>query len=168
MLTRLLVGLCLLHFALAEADTIIKFDYDESIMQGKTLQRVERVVDVNTTLVLVCCHIWSKFQDMGVFFDLPYPQYIKAAYAINWGSSYACVLAARLMIDGKEDRFFRTHVAHVDYPSVRASGEIYLPAGRHEAVVEYRTDCNYKLNPFDSDWPLAAFKLSYFKIVPSS
>lgn len=80
------------------------------------LQTVERVVDVNAITKLACCHVWTPFRDMSMLFDLPYPQYVQFSYNINWGSSGPCCLAARLIVDGKEDRAFLSHTAHMEYP----------------------------------------------------
>lgn len=105
---------------------------------------------------------------MDIFINLPYPQYIKAVYAINWGGSYACSLAARLIIDGKEERGFRCHNAALQWPQVHRYGEVYLSAGQHQIVVEYRNSCDGVMNPFATEWALAYFKLSYYQLVPSS
>ena len=101
-------------------------------------------------------------------FNLPYPQYIKAVYAINWEGSGPCSLAARLIIDGKEEKGFRCHNAALQWPQVHRYGEVYLSAGQHEAVVEYRNSCNSVMNPSATDIFIAYFKLSYYQLVPSS
>lgn len=76
MLAKLLIGLCLLQLALSEATTSTTVDFTESFLQGKKLQRIDRVVDVNTTFQLLTTGAWSKFRDMSVFFDLSYAQYV--------------------------------------------------------------------------------------------
>ena len=92
----MIIGLWLLQFALAETDTIIHFEVDESIVQGKSLERIEHVVDVNITFALTTTGSWYKFKDMYVILGLAYSQYVKVAYAINWGLQVvvvACLLS---------------------------------------------------------------------------
>jgi hypothetical protein len=168
MLIKVVLGLCLLQLALGDADTVITVDFNESFRQGKTLEMVERVVDIGWNFNLIPDNQWTRLQDMSIIFDLSYPQYVEFAYNINFGGGGACILATRLEVDGKEDRMFRSHLAYIQYPFSHRSGKVYLPTGRHQAVVWYRSNCNLTWNPTTLDWPAAVFKAYYYRIVNSS
>lgn len=67
------------------------------------------------------------------------------------------------LVDGVENRDFRGHYGYNYHPGLFRSGEMYLEAGRHQVILEYRT-INVHVTQ-DQDWTSAIFKVDYFKRV---
>lgn len=114
---RLLLTAVLLQLALSGSSTEVNVDFTESISQANLplLERVVSTVDINYFFTLLSTNQWTQFNDFRHEFELEYAQYVKFTYTINIGSAGDCLFVTRLMIDGKEERIFRSHLLYIRY-----------------------------------------------------
>ena len=99
---------------------------------------------------------------MSISFDLKYSQFVAIDIQITVHSPKGLHILTRLMVDGVEDRKFRSIVGNTAYVGISLNKKIWLNKGKHNVKVEYRESASYLLSsPAASDWNVAYFAVEY-------
>lgn len=124
MFLKLVVTTLVIQMALGTTISTVNVDFTASIAQANLplLENVVTTIDINYPFAVLNTNQWSQFHDLTRTFTLPYAQKVKFTYNINIGSAGDCVLATKLMIDGKEERIFRAHTAFTTYNNLSRYG----------------------------------------------
>lgn len=108
---KLLVCLaCLFYLIFSDTIASTNIDFAASLNQANLplLVRVEHRSEVNYNFVLVGDSKWNTFPNLNVNFELSFDQFVTIKYHTSYSGSGQIFLYTRLIVDGQENRDFRT------------------------------------------------------------
>ena len=137
----LLLVATLANLALACAETERYSPLESQLEEEKVkLRTVIHTVDIDHDITFSNSNTWQQFPDFKIKFDLKYRQFVKVEIQINlWTTNVNCHYLTRLIVDGVEDRRFRSIMGNSGYVSFSLEKELWLEKGKHDLRVEYRS-----------------------------
>ena len=114
------------------------FDPFQSLLSeaAAKVRLVQKLVNVDYHIRIDNPNKWYQFPDMNIYWTQDTPQFVNFEYQITISANKCASLMTRLIVDGKENPFFRviTSNEYFDHTNQK-SKKMWLPKGEHNARV---------------------------------